>query len=78
MLLDVIHLVKTLMHCFCRSDANRTSLGAERINMARASITTVLSIAGDWAAKSVVESELALASDRIVANALLNKRNIIK
>lgn len=68
MLVDLMHLVNTLIHCFCRSDANTTSFGAERIKMARASITTESSIA--LAATSAVDSTLALASERTVANAL--------
>lgn len=74
MLVDLMHLVKTLMHWFCRSDANTTSFGAERIKIASASMTTESSIAADCAAAaSVVDSVLALASDRTVANALWNQ-----
>lgn len=65
-----MHLVNTLIHCFCRSDANTTSFGAERIKMASASITTESSIVFAAAASVVVDSALARASDRTVAKAL--------
>ena len=68
MLVDLMHLRKTSMHCFCSSDAKTTSFGAERMKIARASITTESSMVG--AAASVVDSVLALASERTVANAL--------
>ena len=63
--------MKILIHCCCRSDASTTSFGAERMKMASASITTESSIVSDsGAALKVVESSLALASDRTVASAL--------
>ena len=75
MLVDVIHLLNTLMHWLCRSDANTTSLGAERIKMANANMKTLSSIATDCGAATFgVLPTLALASDSTVANALSNKK----
>ena len=75
MLVDVIHLLNTLMDWLCRSDANTTSLGAERIKMANANMKTLSSIATDCGAATFgVLPTLVLASDSTVANALSNKK----
>lgn len=75
MLVDVIHLLNTLMDWLCRSDANTTSLGAERIKMANANMKTLSSIATDCGAATFgALPTLALASDSTVANALSNEK----
>ena len=61
MFVDLMHLVNTLIHCFCRSDANTTSFGAERMKMASASITTESSIVFATAAAASVVVDSALA-----------------
>lgn len=76
-IVDLMHLVNTLIHCCWRSDANTTCFGADRIKMANASITTESSIPADSDAAllNVADSVFALASDKTVANALRFKNS---